>query len=277
MQRIRYSTVLLAVGCALAIVSAAYAGDGRSCPGATPNPNGANIATRVFNDCPTSTLNVNNLYPASIFINDQNLACFGYANLHTWSFSTDGGATKAQFENCSAYRFCADVVLDGDDPPGEAGLRLAPWWSPDADGKFMLNYGTGEIACFGGRLPFYSFTAAYGIHYVRNQIAHMQITYLPNGLSSASPATIQYDLVLGGTPYSSGPIAFDSGNMAEDPPHGLWGELVPAYAGGYFQPVLDGSGNPYSMACTWMNICYEDLGVTPAKTTTWGKVKTLYR
>src|SRR5262249_17759338 len=112
MQRIRYSPVLLALGCTLAIVSAAHAGDGRSCPGVTPDPNAGNIATRVFNDCPISILNVTNLYPASIQITDANLACFGFANLHTWSFSEDGGVSKAQFENCSAYRFCADVNMD---------------------------------------------------------------------------------------------------------------------------------------------------------------------
>ncbi|HTO92597.1 MAG TPA: hypothetical protein VMJ70_15810, partial [Candidatus Sulfotelmatobacter sp.] len=237
MQRIRYSIVLLALAGVLAAASSAYA-DGRVCPGSTPNPNAANVTTRVFNDCPISTLNVTNSYPASIVISDQDLVCFGYANLHTWSFSTDGGATEAQFENCSAYTFCADVAADGNDPNGEIGLRVAPWWSPDADGKFMLNFGTGEIACFGGRLPFYSFTAAYGVHYVRGATVHMAITYIHNLLNQASPATIQYDLVIGGTPYSSGPLNYDQGNPNEDPPHGQWGELVPTYVGGYFQPQL---------------------------------------
>jgi hypothetical protein len=277
MLRTRYSVfaAVLMLGLAWSVV--ASAGDGRTCPGVTPLPNSANIATRVFNDCPTSALTVTNLYPASIVIRDDSLACFGYANLHTWSFSTDGGATKAQFENCSAYEFCADLAADGNDPVGEFGLRLAPWWSPDADGKIMLNIGTGEIACFGGRLPFYSFTAAYGVHYVRGSFVHLDVTYLPNGLSSASPATVEYKLVIGGTPYTSGPLTFDSGNLAEDPPHGLWGELVPAFAGGYFQPVLDGSGNPYVLTATWANICYNDLSPTPARKSTWGNVKALYR
>lgn len=276
MLRTRYSVfaAVLMLGLAWSVV--ASAGDGRTCPGVTPLPNSANIAQRVFNDCPTSALSVTNAYPASIVISDNNLACFGFANLHTWSFSTDGGLTKAQFENCSAYQFCADVAADGDDPNGEVGLRLSPWWSPDADGKFMLNYGTGEIACFSGRLPFYSFTAAYGIHYTRGQFVHMEVVYLPNALNSTSPATIEYRLVLGGTPYTSGPLPFDSGNLAEDPPHGLWGELVPAYAGGYFQPQV-GGGLPVGMTATFSNICYFDLSPTPAKKSTWGSVKALYR
>ncbi len=277
MRRISYSSlasVVLAVG--LLCSTAARAGDGRTCPGNTPNPNAAQISTRVFNDCPTSTLTVFNGYPAAISINDANLDCFGFANLHTWSFSTDGGLTKAQFENCSYYRFCADVNLDGN-AKGEGGLRVAPWWSPDADGKFMLNTGTGEIACFGGRLPFYSFTVNFGVTYTVGQVAHMEIIYNPNALSSTMPATIIYNLQLGGGPaMTSGPLAYDEGNPAEDPPHGLWGELVPAYAGGYFQPQL-GQGQPVQLACTWRNICYENLGATPTSTSTWGKLKTLYR
>lgn len=277
MLRNRYSIFALVMAVGLACSVAANAGDGRTCPGSTPSVNSANIALRVFNDCPSSTLNSTNLYPGSITISDANLACFGYANLHTWSFSADGGLTKAQFENCSAYEFCANVTCDGNDPLGELGLRVSPWWSPDADGKFMLNVGTGEIACFGGRLPFYSFTAAFGVHYTRGSTVHMEIVYLPNALNSTSPATIQYSLVLGGTPYTSGPLAFDEGNLAEDPPHGLWGELVPAYAGGYFQPVLDGSGNPYNLTATWTNICFTDLTPVPAKHSTWGSVKAMYR
>ena len=169
MQRIRstgIAFVVLAIGLVCSSIALAQAkGDGRTCPGTTPRPNGAQIHTRVFNDCPTSTLTVTNAYPSSISISDQHVDCYGYANLHTWSFSTDGGLTKAIFENCSSYRFCANVVLTGTGS-GEGGLRLAPWWSPDADGKFMLNTG-GEIACFGGRLPFYSFTANYGVTPIR--------------------------------------------------------------------------------------------------------------
>lgn len=276
MQRIRYFSVLLALAGLLAVTSAAYAETGSDCPGTTPTPNSANIATRVFNDCPISTLSVTNSYPASIVIADNNLVCFGFANLHTWSFSTDGGATKAVFENCNAYSFCADVAADGNDPNGEVGLRVAPWYSPDADGKFMLNYGTGEIACFGGRLPFYSFTGAYGLHYVRGAVVHMSVTYIHNLLNAASPATIQYDLVIGGTPYSSGPINFDQGNTSENPPHGVWGELSNAYVGGYFQPQL-GQGVPVGMTATFANICFEDLGATPTKKATWGQVKSIYR
>src|SRR5712692_9410938 len=137
MRRISYSSLAFEVlAVALLWSTVALANDPTICPGNTPNPNAANIALRVFNDCPTSTVTVTNLYPANIVISDSNIDCFGFANLHTWSFSTDGGLTEAIFENCSYYRFCADVFIDGFDPSGgEGGLRLSPWFGKDTDGK----------------------------------------------------------------------------------------------------------------------------------------------
>ena len=163
------------------------------CPGTTPTPNGAQIATRIWNDCPASDLTVTNNYPAQVRFAETWSDCFGFANLHTWSFSADGGATRAAFENCSAYSFGADVTLTGDGD-GEAGLRLSPWWSSDADGKFMVRAFNGEIACFGGRLPFYSFTGMQGITYTVGTPIHLGIVYSPRSLSPAEPATVTYDV-----------------------------------------------------------------------------------
>ncbi|HEY6865627.1 MAG TPA: hypothetical protein VI792_00110 [Candidatus Eisenbacteria bacterium] len=276
MRRISYSHLAFAVLIAGLLASTTAFGASIVCPGNTPNPNAANIALRVFNDCPTATVTDFNSYPGQIVITNAGDDCFGGLNLHTWSFSTDGGASKAQFENCSYYHFCADVGLDGDGS-GEGGLRLAPWWSPDADGKFMLNVTTGEIACFGGRLPFYSFTVNFGITYVRGAFYHLDVVYNPHSLSSVDPATITYMVKIGPNTYSSGPLPFDSGNLTEGPTYGLWGELTPAYAGGYFQQA-GGNGVAQTLACTWMNICYENLGSpVPAEKSTWGKLKTLYR
>jgi hypothetical protein len=76
----------------------------------------------------------------------------------------------------------------------------------------MLNLGTGEIAAFDGRLPFYSFTVHNGVTYVRGTTVKLEITYRPNGLSAASPATVEYKLTSGANTYSSGPLNFDQGN-----------------------------------------------------------------
>lgn len=277
MRRIRYSSLallVLVVGLTVSAVANAQIGNPcNTCPGSTPVPNSAYIALRVFNDCPTSTLNVINNYPAQIVIDDQNVDCFGYANLHTWSFSTDGGQTAAQFENCSHYRFSASVVLDGSGN-GEGGLRVSPWWSPNADGKFMLNVGSGEIACFGGRLPFYTFTGNYGIRYAKGTVARMDITYNPRLLSAVQPATITYQLTYQGNSYSSGQLPFDEGNPAEG--HGSWGELCPAYVGGYVQPYL-GQGFPVGLRGSFFDVFFEGPSATSAVPTTWGRLKSMYR
>jgi hypothetical protein len=240
---------------------------------AAPNINGAKLYPRVFNDCPGSTfLGVNN-YPASIFMADYNPNCFGFANLHNWRLSDDGGAGAAIFHNGDAFRYCADLVLSG---PGnaEAGLNVAPWWSV-SDGRLNVRVPDGEIAAFGGRLPFFSFTGTFGITYIQGTPIRLEIIYLPNGLSQASPATITYNVTYGGF-FSSGPLPFDQGNPAEDPPHGQWGILTPASVGGHFQFMLGNSGPDVRMTAEWLNHCYENLGAIPTKETTWGNIKALY-
>lgn len=277
MKRIYYHGLAMATLAAVVLTTGATfarAGDGRTCPGFTPTPIGAVVTTRDYNDCPTSTITVTNSYPASITVLDDTLDCFGFANRHTWSF-TGNGTTDLGFENCSMYRFCADVTLSGTGG-GEGGLRLSPWWTHHNDGQFMLNANNGEIACFGGRLPFFSFTGAFGVRYVKGTTAHMEIIYNPHGLAGPSdPATITYLLVYGGS-YSSGPLSFDKGNAAEDPPHGLWGALFENFPGGYMMGYL-GQGSNVKFQGKWENICFDNNAPTPTKASTWGRLKTLYR
>jgi hypothetical protein len=206
---------------------------------ASPVINGAVIKTRIFNDNPTSIVTTNNSYASSITINDDQRGSQdgGWANLHIFRLSADGGITAASFANGDAFEFAADVTITGTGN-SEAGLNIAPWWSLDVDGRFMANSG-GEIAVFGGRLPFYSFTAdPYDLHYIKGDTIRMGVVYRPNSLSELDPATIEYLVTMAGTTYSSGPKPFDMGNPAEDPPHGLWGMLTPAQVGGYFQPQV---------------------------------------
>jgi hypothetical protein len=244
---------------------------------ATPPINGVHITPRVFNDCPISVFSATNLYPGLVKLDDSPSGfCVGFANLHAWSFSSDGGASDAAFQNSDAFAFSSTMVLDGTDPNGEAGLRISPWWSPFADGHFNCRVPDGEIACFGGRLPFYSFTANYGVLYTRGTPARLEIIYLPNGLSSSSPATIQYNLTIGASNYTSGVLNFDQGNPAEDPPHGQWGILNPAWAGGYMLDQV-GSGHDAELSASFFDILFQDLTPVPTQNTTWGKLKAIYR
>jgi hypothetical protein len=258
---------------ALALVASLIAVDAF----ATPVMNGALVKTRIFNDCPISGLNVTNNYPASIVFEEDSLFCFGWANLHNWTFSADGGATAAVLNNGDALVFGATVVLNGGDVNGaEAGLRLSPWWSPDVDGRFNIRIPDGEIACFGGRLPFYSFTANAGIHYVAGQPIRLAIQYNPWHNQPDSPGLIQYSCYWQSVWYYSGWLAFDQGNPSEDPPHGLWGILSPAYAGGYAQNRLTNGLQPADVTTSFFDIFFDQAPV-PTKTSTWGQVKGLYR
>ena len=138
-------------------------------------PTSAVLHTRVFDDCPISILTTTNLFPGLVEINDQNQPpqplCAGFANLHTWRFSTDG-VNAEQFINGDTFDYSATVVLNG---AGEGGLNMSPWFSPDADGLFNVRTTDGEVACFGGRMPFFSFTGAFGVRYVKGTTAHMEI------------------------------------------------------------------------------------------------------
>ncbi len=278
MKRLCYSTLLAFA--AVLFAGLAFAADGRDCtsPVHTPAPNGAVIATRVFNDCPGSDVSFFDNYPSQVWIRDTGDGCVGWANLHVWSFSEDGGLTPAVFENCSHYKYWATVTINGSGAQAEAGLRLSPWWSLDVDGRFMVRAnGNGEIACFGGRLPFYSFTVSHGVTYTAGNPIYMEIDYDPHTLSQADPATIQYTISYLGNVYTSGLLPFDQGNPNEDPPHGQWGELYPTRVGGYFQLPNGNGGAAYDITTTWSDIGYLGEQATPTTSTTWGKLKTLYR
>jgi hypothetical protein len=247
-----------------------------SAANATPTPNSAVIHERVFNDCPISIVTVTNLFPAAITIDDRNEPpqpiCAGFANLHTWRFSQDG-VSDLQFANGDAFEYSCTMVLNG---TGEGGLNLAPWWGPQADGLFNCRTTDGEVACFGGRMPFFSFTGAFGLHYINNTPITLRITYVPNGLSGVSPAQVTYDIFYMGTSYTSGPLNFDQGNVAEDPPHGLWGALTPWYAGGHVKSFQSPAGQPHLMNAVWRDIQFS-TPPTAATRSTWGRIKETYR
>jgi hypothetical protein len=222
----------------------------------TPSPNAAKIETRTFNDCPLSTLTVTNNYPASIQITDEmHPACVGFANLHSWSFSEDGGVTAAVFNNNSNFRFGADFKIEG---PGQGlgGLRISPWFGQFVDGRFEVNSTSGEIVCFGGTLPFYSFTASHGLSYINGTTIHLEMTYQANDLVSTDPATIRYRVIYNGNTYESPVLPFEQHNPAECNPNGLWGMQNDGRVGGYFQPRANTHA---ALTGMWSNIDFQEL------------------
>jgi hypothetical protein len=239
---------------------------------ATPNPNSAIFNLRVFNDCATSVVSTVDSYPALLAIEDQGVACGGFANLHNWRYSEDD-ANAAVFNNDSNFRIKADLVISGAGD-AESGLQIAPWWSQNVDGRLNVRTTDGEIACFGGRLPFYSFTGNHGLHYVKGDVITLEIIYLANGLTELNPATIQYNVTYGGTPYTSGALPFDEGNPNE--PYGTWGILDDARVGAHLQ-VFWANHADDAVRAEWSNVEFEVIDPTAVEPTSWGKVKSLYR
>jgi hypothetical protein len=267
----RSTNKVLAGVAALALLGGSL---GTSVASATPDPNSAMFVLRIFNDCAFSTVTPISNYPASVVIDETGLNCSGFANLHAWRFSEDG-VSQAQFNNDAAFSYSATLVVSGT-VEGESGLQVAPWWS-QADGRLNVRTTDGEIACFGGRLPFYSFTGNHGLHYVKGTPIYLEITYLPNGLSAGDPATIEYVVGYGGNIYSSGPLAFDEGNPNEDPPYGLWGMLNDGKVGGHVQPFLQ-AGNPNAtFRAEWSEITFDSLKPVSVDASSWGNIKNLYR
>src|SRR5437867_1081543 len=215
MKRISNSSLAWSV-----ILLAMFAGAAR----ATPAINGASVETRTFNDCPLSTVTTSNNYPASVSITDvMDPLCVGFANLHSFSFSADGGATAAVFDNNSNFTFGADFKIEGPGE-GEGGLRISPWYGKYVDGRIMANATTGEIACFGGAIPFYSFTTGHGITYTKGTTIRLEVTYDGHDNTETNPATIQYRAIYNGNTYDSPVLPFGKQNASECV-HGLWGNL----------------------------------------------------
>jgi hypothetical protein len=198
----------------------------------TPVINSAVINLRVFNDFPNSTTSFGNNYPTSLFIRDANFQPNGWTNRHNFRLS-ENGFTAAVFNNDAKFSFFSDVTLSGTTENIEGGLNFSPWWSQNVDGVFHVRAPDGEIAAFGGRLPFYSFTGSQGLTYTKGTTVGMGISYDPHSLSPSDPATIEYTLIQGANTYTSGPLAYNEGNPAEG--YGSWGNLNDGRVGGFMQ------------------------------------------
>ncbi len=204
---------------------------------ASPVINGAVVNLRVFNDDPNSIVTFNNTWPTVVWIQDTGLTHgTGFANRHNFRLSDNHGVSEAVFMNNDGFSYFSDVVLAGT-AKLEGGLQISPWWSKEVDGALYVNGATGEIAAFGGRLPFYSFTVQQGLSYVKGTTVRLGVTYNPHSLSQADPGTIVYSYTVNGTTYTSPVLPFDEGNGSEG--HGTWGILDDARVGGYTQVQVD--------------------------------------
>jgi hypothetical protein len=115
--------------------------------------NSVNITPRVFNDRPDSSLVINNAFPSSLTVFESAFGPGGYANRHTADFAV--GGTNYQLSNAESFRIQADVYMDIGtvSPRKEAGFRFV---TPNVGEMFFIFTSDGEVASFGGVLPFSS-------------------------------------------------------------------------------------------------------------------------
>ena len=235
---------------------------------ASPDIDSAVVKTRIWNDIPDSIVTTTNTlsgYPGNIYagvvgIKDASVSApTGWANRHCFRLSENGGISEAVFNNDDAFWLFADVTITGT-ADSEGGLNLAPWWSKDVDGVLMANPVNGEVAVFGGRLPFFSFTAKYGVSYTKGDTVRLGMIYKPNSLTELDPGTILYYYEDTTGAYYSPLLKFDEGNPLEG--YGSWGMLDDARLGGYFQVVND----PDDPA-NWGEIVFSDVYYGPEPAT----------
>lgn len=229
---------------------------------ATPDPDGAILTTKWWNECPNAIVTTTNLYPDLISIRDDitPYSCSGWVNCHLWRLSAAG--TVPYFDNDSAFTFSATIVIHG---RARVGLQIAPWWD-QSEGFFGCNTDVSgmEIFAFGGCLPYYNFTVSQGIAYSADTPITLSMTYLPNGLSAESPATIKYTVEYLGVTYSSPALPFTKGSqtLEDEVMYGSWGMLNRGRIGGcmfsYWNnpPLYDPS---YTKIATFTDIAFRNL------------------
>ncbi len=182
-------TACLSACAVLALAGAAFANPA--------NVNGVNEVTRIFNDFSTSTLTVANNYPASLQVTETDFTDDGmggnFANKHNFYFSTDGGATSLDFDYGDGFQASFDMTIStATVGQVEAGFGGDLFGFP----FFGVLSGNGEIAAFGGTLPFHSFGA--GIYSVGDTVG-LRMTYRPGAGENMSPAsTMEYEYNLNG-------------------------------------------------------------------------------
>ena len=157
------------------------------------NINSVVIQERRFNDYPGSTLTTVNNYPSLVSFSEGPFGAGGFANQHVARFS-ENGVTARSFLNAEAFDISVDVLLSvgSTAPRKEAGFRMDSFIG--GEGFFILT-SDGEVAAFGGPLPFFGF----GNIYTPGTSARMRMIYRPGAVS-----TMEYMF----NAVSSGEVAF---------------------------------------------------------------------
>lgn len=225
--------VLLAV---VAVAGSASAGVG--------SIDSVNITTRVWNDFPTSSITTTNNFPSSVNIHEDFAAgtVGNYANRHVGVLAS--GGTNYSFTNAESFRLDVDVRISAPNgqPRKETGLIIGnyiPGGNYFAEGNLMVA-SDGEVAMFGGALPFHSFGNVYTV----GSWIHLSFMYINPALNGGTAAAV----------FGVGNQSF-SGNFDPGWSNGLGdGSFVEFYAQNQRNPYINDSADS-----TWANFSITDI------------------
>lgn len=170
--------------------------------------NGVDEATRIFNDFTTSTLTVTNNFPSSVRVEESNFTDDGvggnFANKHAFWLSDDGGANGYDFNYVDGFDFSVTVT---DSSSGLGASEVGMNTDLFGFGFFGGGLSGGEIAAFGGTLPFHSFGSGL---YTAGDVLDLRMIYRVGAGEFTTPAgTIEYLYQSNGGGWnSSGQIVF---------------------------------------------------------------------
>lgn len=170
--------------------------------------NGFDVAPRIFNDFSSSSLTFNADFAAGTAnITESNYGSGVFANKHIAFFADAPGGNRVDFDYGDGFDACLTMAVNQADNVGnvEAGFNSDLF----GFGLFGVLTANGEVAAFGGTLPFHSFGS--GIYSVGDTIS-LRMIYRPGAGEGMMPAsTIEYrynNLTTGSGWVSSGLIPF---------------------------------------------------------------------
>ncbi len=154
--------------------------------------NSVMVQDRVWNDFPGSTLVTTNAYPGSVRWEEQFAVGEpgNFANKHMAWFSNDGGASAFEMFVGQSWTIEFDIRISAPGllPRKEGGLQLnnprfGGAWIDEGRVLVATNDwgnpgGPGEVAVFGGAMPFHSFGGVY----TTGTTAHLSFSYIAPGV-----------------------------------------------------------------------------------------------
>jgi len=176
--------------------------------------NGFEDIPRLFNDFGSSTLSFSSSYSpsnGSLSVQESNYGAGGFANRHAAFFADAPGGPGTDFDYGDGFTFKTTLQVNQADNVGnvEAGFQVDLFGL----GFFGVLTGPGEIAAFGGPLPFHTFGT--GVYSVGDEVV-LRMSYIPGGGEGddLNPSVMVYEynnLTTASGWVSSGPVAF--GNL----------------------------------------------------------------